>query len=159
MLTTRVRILSACTPLAVFTTPMRVLLTSVLLTTACGTTPSSPTAPGGESSIVLEQGQTVTPTGTDLTITLVGTYIFGRAAIECVPNSPCNYFPHATLHVVAPGVGAQTRLAFVPNPIGGPEAFSYAGYVVRATGLDPAWSEAAALRGQTYKVLLTITGE
>jgi hypothetical protein len=141
-----------------FTTPMRVLLMSAVLTSACGTTPSSPTAPGRESSVVLQQGQTVTPPGTDLTITLVDTYVFGRAAIECVPNVACNYFPHATLYVVAPGVGPETRLAFVPNPIGGPEAFSYAGFVVRATGLDPAWSEGAALRGQTYKVLLTITG-
>lgn len=142
-----------------FTAPMRVLLMSALLTTACGATPSSPTAPGRESSIVLEQGQTATPPGTDLTITLVHTYIFGRAAISCAPNVSCNYFPHATLHVVAPGVGPQTRGVFVPNPIGGPEAFSYGGYVVRATGLDPAWSEGAALRGQTYKVLLTVTGK
>jgi hypothetical protein len=180
MLTTRVRIPVVCSTRAVLpasssarpmprgmrpltvTTPIRVLLIGAMLASACGTTPSPPTAPTGpvhETSVVLERGQTVTPPGTDLTITLLDTYVFGRSAIECVANTRCNYFPTATLYVIAPGVRPETRAAYVPNPLGGPEAFSYAGYVVRATGLDPAWDEVAAMNGQTYKVLLTVTGQ
>jgi hypothetical protein len=143
------------------TTRVRVLSMAAVLATACGSSspPTAPTAPAHESSVALERGQTISVPGTDLTITLVDTYVFGRAAIECVANAPCNYFPRATLYVAAPGVGPETRSAYVPNPISGPEAFPYAGYVVRATGLEPAWSEAAALNGQTYKVLLTITAQ
>ena len=136
-----------------FTTPMRVLLISAVLATACG---ESPTAPEHESSVVLAHGQTVTAPGTALRVSLLGTYVLGAAAIQCVANAPCNFSPSATLRVEVPGVAPENRMAHIPNPMGG-DAFSYGGYVVRVTGFDPAWDERAPQEASAYKVLLSVT--
>jgi hypothetical protein len=137
------------------TTRMRVLLMSALLATACG---DSPTAPERESSVVLGQGQTVTPPGTELRVSLLGTYVLGAAAIQCMANAPCNFSPSAFLRVEVPGVAPENRSAHIPNPMGG-DAFSYGGYVVRVKGFDPAWDERAPLDASAYKVLVSVTPE
>jgi hypothetical protein len=142
MLTTRVRILLVCSTLAVLS--------------ACSS--SSPTTPSpSASNVVVAQGQTVTPPGTELRLSLIGTYIWGPAAIECVAGVPCNFSPSATLLAEAPGAKPEYFLPHIPNPMGG-ETFSYAGYVVRVTGFEPAWNEKAPLDASAYKVRLTVTG-
>ena len=178
MLTTRVRTPVVCSTLAVVeassspttppgpqpatvTTRLRLLLIGAVLTAACGTSPSPPTAPSEpvrETSVVLGEGQTATPPGTDLRVSLLGNYVLGAAAIECMANASCNFSPSATLRVEVPGVAPETRMAHIPNPMGG-EAFSYGGYVVRVTGFAPAWDEHAPLDASEYKVLLTVTGK
>ena len=141
-----------------FTIPMRVLLMSAVLSAACGTTPSSPTAPTRESSLVLGQGQTATAPGTDLRVSMLGNYVLGAAAAECMAGARCNFSPMTFLRVEVPGVAPEDRSAHIPNPMGG-EAFSYGGYVVRVTGFEPAWNERAPLEASEYKVLLTVTGK
>ncbi len=135
------------------TTPLRVLLISAVLATACG---ESPTTPGHESSVVLAQGQSVTAPGTELRVSLLGNYVLGAAAMQCMANVPCNFSPSTTLRVEVPGVAPENRLAHIPNPMGG-DAFSYGGYVVRVKGFDPAWDERAPLEASAYKVLLSVT--
>lgn len=137
------------------TTRLRVLLVGAVLATACG---ESPTAPERESSIVLAQGQTVTAPGTELRISLLGNYVLGAAAIQCVANAPCNFSPASTLRVEVPGVAPENWRAHIPNPMGG-DAFAYGGYVVRVKGFDPAWDERAPLDASAYKVLLSVTPE
>jgi hypothetical protein len=137
------------------TTRMRVLLMSAMLATACG---DPPTAPERESSVVLGQGQTVTAPGTELRVSLLGTYVLGAAAIQCMANAPCNFSPSAFLRVEVPGVAPENRSAHIPNPMGG-DAFSYGGYVVRVKGFDPAWDERAPLDASAYKVLVSVTPE
>src|SRR6188768_177547 len=122
-----------------FTTRMRLLLTSAVLATACGSS-TPPTAPTRESSLVLTQGQTATAPGTDLRVSMLGNYVLGAAAAECMAGAQCNFSPMTFLRVEAPGMAAENRSAHIPNPMGG-EAFSYGGYVVRVTGFDPAWNE------------------
>jgi hypothetical protein len=138
-----------------FTTRMRVLLMSAALATACG---GSPTAPERAPSVVLAQGQTVTAPGTELRVSLLGNYVLGAAAIQCVANAPCNFSPSAFLRVEVPGVAPENRSAHIPNPMGG-DAFAYGGYVVRVKGFDPAWDERAPLEGSAYRVLLSVTPE
>jgi hypothetical protein len=139
-----------------FTTPKRVLLVSALLASACGSS-SSPTEPTRESSVVVAYGQTVMPPGTELRVSLVSTYIWGPAAIECVAGAVCNFSPSATILAEVPGVKPEYFSPHIPNPMGG-EAFSYGGYVVRVTGFDPAWNEKAPLDDpKGYRVLLTVT--
>jgi hypothetical protein len=143
MLTTRVRILLVCFTLAALS--------------ACSS--SSPTTPSPSgSSVVMTQGQTVTPPGTPLRLSLVSTYIWGSAAIECVAGAVCNFSPSATVHAEAPGVAPAYFQPHIPNPMGG-ETFAYGGYVVRVTGFDPAWDERAPLDASAYKVLVTVTGQ
>ena len=137
------------------TTPLRVLLMSAVLATACGAS-SPPTAPTRQSSLVLAQGQTATAPGTDLRIMLLDNYVLGAAAMSCIANAPCNFSPSSTLRVEVPGVAPENRSAHIPNPMGG-ETFSYGGYVVRVTDFEPAWDERAPLRGSEYKVLLKVT--
>lgn len=136
-------------------TRLRVLLISAVLATACG---ESPTAPERESSVVLAPGQTVTAPGTELRVSLLGNYVLGAAAIQCMANAPCNFSPSSTLRVEVPGVAPENRLAHIPNPMGG-DAFAYGGYVVRVKGFDPAWDERAPLDASAYKVLLSVTPE
>ena len=158
MLTTRVRTLLVCSTSAVrsaCSSSLRVLLIGAVLATACA---ESPTAPAGESSVVLGQGQTVMAPGTELRVSLLGNYVLGAAALDCVANAPCNFSPSTTLRVEVPGVAPENRLAYIPNPMGG-DAFSYGGYVVRVKGFDPAWDERAPLEASAYKVLLGVTPE
>ena len=143
MLTTRVRILLVC-------------FTSAVLS-ACSS--SSPTTPSPrESSLVLAQGQTATAPGTELRVSMLGNYVLGPAAAECIAGAVCNFSPMTFLRVEVPGVAPENRSAHIPNPMGG-EAFAYGGYVVRVTGFEPAWNEKAPLEASEYKVLLTVTGQ
>ena len=143
MLTTRVRILLVC-------------FTSAVLS-ACSS--SSPTTPSSrESSLVLGQGQTATAPGTDLRVSMLGNYVLGAAAAECMAGATCNFSPMTFLRVERPGVAAEQRSAHIPNPMGG-ESFVYGGYVVRVTGFEPAWNEKAPLEASEYKVLLTVSGQ
>jgi hypothetical protein len=106
---------------------------------------------------VLGQGQTATAPGTDLRVSMLGNYVLGAAAAECMAGARCNFSPMTFLRVEVPGVAPEDRSAHIPNPMGG-EAFSYGGYVVRVTGFEPAWNERAPLEASEYKVLLTVTG-
>ena len=135
------------------TTPMRVLLMSAVLATACG---GSPTAPERAPSVVLAPGQTVTAPGTELRVSLLDTYVLGAAALQCRAEAPCNFSPHVVLRVEAPGAAPENRGAYIPNPMGG-DTFAYGGYVVRVQGLVPAWDERAPLEGSAYKVLVKVT--
>jgi hypothetical protein len=125
---------------------------ALLAVAACG---KSPTAPDAVPGVVLGQGQTATPPGTDLRISLLSTYVLGAAAAECMANVQCNFSPSVVLRVEAPGVAPENRGAHIPNPMGG-DTFSYGGYQVRVRGFEPAWDERAPQEASTYKVLLSV---
>src|SRR5438552_3479366 len=95
-----------------FTTRMRLLLTSAVLATACGSS-TAPTAPTRESSLVLTQGQTATAPGTDLRVSMLGNYVLGAAAAECMAGAQCNFSPMTFLRVEAPGMAAENRAAHI----------------------------------------------
>jgi hypothetical protein len=137
----------------------RAWLGSALLLAACGRSPNTPARPPvAATPVVLATGETVTAPGTDLSISLLSTYVLGPAAAECIAYARCNFSPSVVLRVEVPGLAPQNRGAHIPNPMGG-DVFSYGGYDVRVRGFDPEWNERSPRDASAYKVLLSVSRE